>query len=354
MSSSQIGTTTADTFGSSGAANTFNSPNTNQRIDIDGIQIDRELIVQLLAKHLGSNLTQTKRYKFSDAFEIYLHERSGNNRKRFTATATRSFNNFINQFGDLYLDELKHFHATQYRDAQIERGLNPTSVRKHFATLNAVLNLAFKHLDIDRLSPFRGLYIAGEGEVKRYMRTITPELVQEVKQRLLIGRAPYRLVALVQLNTGMRLSEPIFARREDLILNHEIPHIWVRKNALSDRKTKTSIRAIPLVGASLDAAKALDKIAERERSEWLVPRYARDNGNTSCSAIINKYLRDLEFRSHMFRHALIDRLKSCNSIPTRLAESITGHSSGGSDFNTYGTVGYTLEQKLEVLQRIKV
>ena len=170
MSSSQIGTTTANNDSSSGATNTINS---NQRIDIDGIQIDRELIVQLLAKHLGSNLTQAKRYKFSDAFEIYLRERSGNFRKRFTQNATRSFNNFINQFGDLYLDELKHFHATQYRDAQIARGLNPTSVRKHFATLNATLNLAFKHLDIDRLSPFRGLYIAGEGEVKRHMRTIS-------------------------------------------------------------------------------------------------------------------------------------------------------------------------------------
>ena len=354
MSSSKIGTTTANNESGSGASNIINPDSSNQRIYIDGIQIDRELIVQLLAKHLGSNLTQAKRYKFSDAFEIYMRERSVSNRKRFTSTATRNFNAFITQFGDLHLDELRHFHATQYRDAQIARGLNPTSVRKHFNTLNAVLNLAFKHLDIDRLSPFRGLYIAGVGDVKRYMRTITPELLLEVKHLLLVRRTPYKLVALVQLNTGMRLSEPIFARREDLILKHEIPHIWVRKNALSDRKTKSSIRAIPLVGASLDAAKELDKIAERERSEWLVPRYAHDNGNTSCSAIINKYLRDLEFRSHMFRHGLIDRLKSCNDIPTRLAESITGHSSGGSDFNTYGTVGYTLEQKLEVLKRIKV
>ena len=90
MPSSQIGTTTANNESSSGATNT-----SNQRIDIDGIQIDRELIVQLLAKHLGSSSIQVKRYKFSDAFEIYLRERSGNNRKRFTATATRSFNNFV-------------------------------------------------------------------------------------------------------------------------------------------------------------------------------------------------------------------------------------------------------------------
>ena len=144
-------------------------------------------------------------------------------------------------------------------------------------------------MDIDRLSPFRALHIAGVDEVKRPMRIITPELLQEVKRRLLTRKLPYRLVALVQLNTGMRVSEPIFARREDLILKHEIPHIWVRKNALTDRKTKCSIRAIPLVGVSLDAARALDKIAELEKSEWLVPRYAHENGNSSCSAVINKH-----------------------------------------------------------------
>ena len=56
----------------------------------------------------------------------------------------------------------------------------------------------------------------------------------------------------------------------------------------------------------------------------------------------------------MFRHGLIDRMKPCNDIPTRLAESITGHSSGGSEFNNYGTIGYTLKQKLDVLNRIVV
>jgi hypothetical protein len=43
-----------------------------------------------------------------------------------------------------------------------------------------------------------------------------------------------------------------------------------------------------------------------------------------------------------------------NDIPTRLAESNTGHYSGGSAFNTYGTVGYTLEEKLEVLKKIEI
>jgi hypothetical protein len=40
MSSSQIGTTTANNDSGSGATKTINSDSSNQRIDIDGIQID--------------------------------------------------------------------------------------------------------------------------------------------------------------------------------------------------------------------------------------------------------------------------------------------------------------------------
>jgi integrase len=111
---------------------------------------------------------------------------------------------------------------------------------------------------------------------------------------------------------------------------------------------------VPLIGVSLVAAKKLHDYAKSRRSEWLCPNYAKENGNASCSAIMNKTLRDLNFRSHMFRHAFIDRLKACNDIPTRVAESITGHSRGGSEFDSYGSVGYTLEQKLEVLRQVEI
>jgi hypothetical protein len=37
-----------------------------------------------------------------------------------------------------------------------------------------------------------------------------------------------------------------------------------------------------------------------------------------------------------------------------LAESITGHGRGQSDFAVYGTVGYSLEQKLEVIRKVLI
>jgi len=44
----------------------------------------------------------------------------------------------------------------------------------------------------------------------------------------------------------------------------------------------------------------------------------------------------------------------CNDIPLPLAGSITGHGRGQSDFAVYGTVGYSLEQKLEVIRKVLI
>ena len=322
-------------------------------VRVKGVSFDEAFISELISKHF-TNHSLEGAPTFRTAFDIYKREHPHAHRRKFHYNSTRYFTYFIEQFGDLRLDELRHHHITQYRDYQLARGLKPSSVRKHNNTLNAIINMAFKHLDIDKLSPFRALHIRGEADSVRPIPLITPKLINAVKERMLEDISAYRLVALIQLNTGMRISEPTLARLDDCVLNHPVPHLWVRKNALTDRKTQASIRAIPLCGVSLDAARMLYQQARQVGSEWLVPQYARDNGNTTCSATMNKCLKDLGFRSHMFRHAFVDRVKACNDIPTKLAESITGHSRGGSEFDSYGSVGYTLEQKRDVIMKVLI
>ena len=159
-----------------------------------------------------------------------------------------------------------------------------------------MLNVAFRCLDIDRLSPFRTLKISGEDD-RKPRRVTTHDLLLAVNQKLLTRFKPYKFIGLIQLNTGLRLSDPVYARVEDCVFDHPILHFWIRRNELSNRKNKSSIRVVLLVGVSL-----------------------------------------LEFRSHLFRHALIDRMKACHDIPTRLVERIPGHSSGWSEFNNYRTL----------------
>ena len=335
------------------APRTYLNTQITRRINVNGIDVDEDLIKELLIKHL-QDFNSKQRPKLSDAFEIYMTENTSAHRRKFKLNANHYFNRFVAKFGDMYLDELRHWHITKYRDQLLSEGLHPNSVRKHNNILNAMINMAFKHLDIDRLSPFRGLQIRGEGENTRPIPNITKELMLEVKSFLIAHPTPASMVGLIQLNTGFRISEPTLARVEDLVLDHDIPHLWIRKNELSDRKTRASIRAVPLLGISLEAAKELHSRARRKNSPWLLPQYAKEYGGCSCSAILNKNLKPLNFRSHMFRHAFVDRLKACNDIPLPLAESITGHGRGQSDFAVYGTVGYSLEQKLEVIRKVLI
>lgn len=326
---------------------------TNKRINLRGIEVDEELISQLLVEHLQQRIDKP-RPRISTAFEIYLRENHSAHRRKFRLNAHHYFKLFYEHFGDLTLDELRHSHITEYRDIQLARGLHPNSVRKHNNMLNAMITMAFKHLDIDRLSPFRGLKIRGEMENMRPIPKIDSQLMQRVKDAMVQHPSTAHLIGLIQLNTGMRISEPSLARLHDLVLDHEIPHLWVRKNVLTDRKTKASIRAVPLVGVSLAAARQLQQRAQSNGSDWLAPQYANEIGNSTCSATLNKSLKHLNFRSHMFRHAFIDRLKARNDVPLALAESITGHGRNPTDFVNYGSVGYTLEQKLEIVKKIEI
>ncbi len=95
------------------------------------------------------------------------------------------------------LDQLRQAHITEFRDSQLARGLHANSVRWHINMLNVTVKMAFKHLVIDRLSPFGRLYIRGEGELSRSMVPITVEYLRKVKAHLLSHPNPSRLAALI-------------------------------------------------------------------------------------------------------------------------------------------------------------
>ena len=147
------------------------------KVRLHGIDFDEDFLSELVARHFRRQQWQAKP-RFSAAYDIYMRENPSAHRRKFKIVAHQAFTLFVSQFGDMPLDELRHVHITEFRDSQLARGLHANSVRRHINMLNAMVNMAFKHLDMDRLSPFRRLYIRG------------------------------------------------------------IPHLWVRKNQLTDRKTQ--------------------------------------------------------------------------------------------------------------------
>ena len=112
-------------------------------------------------------------------------------------------------------------------------------------------------------------------------------------------------------DTGMRLSEAAGLAREDIVLDADIPHVIIRPHPWRRLKTKGSERTLPLVGASLWAAKRA--VGATRHSPYLFPRYCNDKGckANSASAALNKWLKQTigdGYVMHSFRHSMRDRL----------------------------------------------
>ena len=152
------------------------------KVRLHGIDFDENFLSELVARHFSRQQWQAKPM-FSDAYGIYMRENPSAHRRKFKTVAQQAYALFMAQFGDMPLNELRHVHISEFRDSQLARGLHANSVRRHINMLNAMVNMAFKHLDMDRLSPFRRLYIRGEGELSRTMAPITVEHLRKVRAR---------------------------------------------------------------------------------------------------------------------------------------------------------------------------
>ena len=141
----------------------------------------------------------------------------------------------------------------------------------------------------------------------------------------------------------MRLGEAIGLLKSDFVLEAKIPHINLRPHPWRRLKTPGSERQIPLVGASLWAAKRA--LTQQTDSEFALPKYCSDEGHktNSASAALNKWLRNHAPAGcvvHSFRHSLRDRLRAIE-CPADIIDQLGGWSTPGVGSN-YGN-GHRLE-----------
>ena len=51
----------------------------------------------------------------------------------------------------------------------------------------------------------------------------------------------------------------------DCVFDHPIPHIWIRRNELSNLKNKSSILAVPLVGVSVNVVNPCQNLSRTDK-----------------------------------------------------------------------------------------
>lgn len=246
--------------------------------------------------------------------------------RRWKNPRIKAFKNFIEVNGDIPLASIGADEMLAFRDwwenKIEEEDLTPNSANKDLIHLASTLRTVImrKRLGLDL--PLSG-YAIPNGEAK----TRPPFSVRWIKDVLLkpgalAGLNPEaRGIVLGMVNTGFRPSEGAGLTRDQIRLDHNIPHISIEPVG-RELKSKNARRVIPLVGVSLEAFRA---------NPEGFPRY-RANSAT-LSATVNKYLREkklLETPAHTLyglRHSFEDRMLAAE-VDERIRRDIFGHALG--------------------------
>lgn len=246
--------------------------------------------------------------------------------RRWRNPRIKAFKNFIAVNGDIPIADIGADEMLAFRDwweSKIEEeGLTPNSANKDLVNLSSALRLVIMRKRLGLTLPLSGYSIPNsEAKVR------PPFSVKWIKERLLAAGAldglnsEARGVVLGMVNTGYRPSEAAGLTRDQIRLDHNIPHISIEPVG-RELKSRNARRVIPLVGVSLEAFRA---------NPDGFPRYR--NGSAGLSATVNKYLRTnglLETPDHTLyglRHSFADRMTAME-VDERINRDLFGHALG--------------------------
>ena len=283
----------------------------------------------------------------SEAMHLYLQLKGVGKAKTFHQAAMRNVGVVVDVVGDKPIAEYSTIDAGKVRDAMIAKGLAVLSVKRTFITIKAIINLAIAEHGLDMRNPFSAIFMPDADTKKRV--SIPVETIRDIQQACYDSDDDIRwLVALIS-DSGMRLAEAAGLHIDDFNLGDETPYINITPHPWRSLKTKGSQRQVPLVGASLWAAK---RIIANASSCYAFPRYTDDYrcSANSASNALNKWLK-ANFRDdiviHGFRHAIRDRLRTVN-CQSEMIDQIGGWSSGKVG-EGYGD-GYALQYTARVMK----
>ena len=285
-----------------------------------------------------------------DALKTYLKLKGHGRGKTFFQGAQRSIEYLKDACANKLINDMHPSDASLFRDHLFERGMSSASVKRVFASVKSIINLAIREHGLLCSNVFAGAFIPDDAASAKRL-PIPNEVIRSIQEECLTINDENRwLVALIS-DTGMRLSEAAGLHLSDFYLDEDIPYIDLKPQPWRSLKTKGSKRQIPLIGSSLWAAK---KIAGAN-STFAFPRYIKGdevNAN-SASAAINKWLKPRVPEGcviHSFRHSLRDRLRSVE-CPSDVVDAIGGWATSGIG-QKYGS-GYSLAIKNKWMKRIE-
>ena len=311
-----------------------------QNMDIPAIQVVK-----------SSDVYKNDTLLLSQACELYLRLKGVGKDKVFIRTANRNTQYVTKLLSDRPISSYSSNEAAQFRDWCIDRGMGIKTVKRVFASVRAIINLAISEEGFDCSNAFAKTYFPDDGNAQS-RQPIPMEDIKKVQSLCKdIDDEMRWLIALIS-DTGMRLGEAAGLLKEDIKVNEPIPHIDLKPHPWRTLKTKGSQRLIPLTNEALWASKRL--LEANNDSTFAFPRYCDERSckANSASGGLNKWLHQYVPDNcviHSFRHSLRDRLRAVE-CPSDIVDAIGGWKTSGIGHG-YGN-GYPLEVLGKWMKRI--
>jgi len=299
--------------------------------------------------------------RISEAFDIYCEQiasdeligKSEVQKASWVKTQKRGVQNLINLIGDKPILSITRQDAQAFYNWLRER-LAPKPgkpalkantanrdlgcVRRLFASyaefvgqedlLNPFRNLAFKDKTKGEVPPFENDWVRS--------RILAPGVFDTLNEQA-------ALIVFGLIETGCRPSEIANLEREDIILDHAVPHICIRPKAAREIKTRASIREIPLVGVSLDALRSAPNGFDRYR----------DKPNLLSATLMKAFKSRGLFptpahKIYSFRHSFEKRMLEAG-IDRDLRMTLMGHTNSRPEYGDGGSLEFRRDQLLRIV-----
>jgi integrase/plasmid stabilization system protein ParE len=304
----------------------------------------RDLKLMLRAMRGGMKKPELR---LRDAVTSYLDEKSTKfsfkDMQKQTGLVMAALEEVVGQKNPALIDITLN-DAYAFRDHWIKaKGLTASTAQRRLNTIKAIFNFAIKrHQITGYINPFAGVEVKGaNANAKDRMDALTIEEIRLCEPHVARSNQDIRDVWALLMFTGARPKEITTLEKQDVILDHPVPHIIIRENALWRVKVDSSTRKVPLVGQALEIAqRRLGDLEGKPGGTPFIARYSREGGAGAAGSLLTKAMKAAGVWQrqkkvpYSLRHSVKDWVRR---VASELhSDMIHGHG-GGSISRAYGS-----------------
>jgi integrase len=285
-----------------------------------------------------------------EAVDVYLRLKADKQTPTFIRAAKRNGKYVAEALGNRPITSYSSSDAAAFRDYLFDKGLALGSVKRIFGSVRSMINLVMLEHGIEGSNGFAKTYMPDRDDSQDRQPIPQDQLIKLQQAYVREDDEMRWLLALIS-DTGMRLAEAAGLHKDDIILDAPLPYIDLKPHSWRRLKTKSSARHIPLIRASLWAARRL----QTDDINYAFPRYCDGrlcNAN-SANAALNKWMKATIGNGnvvHGLRHSLRDRLRAVE-CPSDIIDQIGGWTTTGIG-HVYGN-GYTVDVLAKWMKKIE-